>query len=81
MLAGVPAMLLLLRMRRESLLKSETPASKQVTALEMARGWEGALIGGVVLGIGLMLAVFAETVHSIISLDYGGGRFFCDLVA
>ena len=81
MLAGVPAMLLLLRMRRESLLKSETPASKQVTALEMARGWEGALIGGVILGIGLMLAVFAETVHSIISLDYGGGRFFCDLVA
>ena len=47
----------------------------------LARGWEGALIGGVVLGIGLMLAVFAETVHSIISLDYGGGRFFCDLVA
>ena len=53
----------------------------QVSALDLVRGWKWTLVAGVVLGVGLMLAVFTETVYSIVFLTDYGGRFFCDVVA
>lgn len=80
MLVGVPAMLLLLRGRRESL-GIDQAAVKQTTALELARGWEPALVAGVGVGIGLLIVIFSKTLYSIFyETDYGGD-YWCEVVA
>ena len=89
MLAGVPAMLLVLRSRRESL-GLDKSASSQLVALEMAKGWEPALVMGVVIGLVFFTTIAAETCYSIfVETDYAGrpssipgySSFFCDVVA
>lgn len=83
MLFGVPGMLLLLRSRRGRAVTLDAPdesVAREMAALEMVQGWEPALLAGVVLGIGLCIVLFAETVYSIATTDFSG-RFFCDVVA
>jgi len=82
MLFGVPCMLLLLLRRRDTLVGSaDKGAAHQLTALELVPGWELALYAGVVIGIGLMIAIFVETAYSIFAETEYDGHYFCDVVA
>ena len=77
MLIGVPFMVLLLRFRPPSYSWAATDA-----VLESARPWLPWLAAGLVIGVGLGSLIFAETIYSIgWETDYGGARFFCDVVA
>lgn len=82
MLMAVPAMLLLLRARRDELLLDKG-ASKQVTALDVADGWSAGLAAALALGLALLVTIFSETIYSIFyETNYDlSGNYFCDVVA
>ena len=78
MLIGVPAMLLLLLLRKPA----HTFAPLEGVLETIRPWWTPVLALGVALGIVLGGLIFAETVYSIVfETNYGEGLFWCDEVA